>query len=96
MSPEFANSNLSKIKPKLRTQGRVSGNFGRNKTSVGSSLKEIGVTSAKVVKCNTQEDYLNRLHDALTKTEDPKLKTFISNEIKKILIQRGQYGKMTR
>lgn len=96
MSPEFANSNLSKIKPKLRTQGRVSGNFGKNKVSAGSPMKTIGETNAKVVKCITQDDYLNRLRDALTKTEDPKLKTFISNEIKKILIQRGQYGKMTR
>ena len=96
MNEEFATSNLSKIKPKLRTQGRVSGNFGRNKTSAGSPLKEIGVTNVKVVKCATKDDYLNRLRDALTQTNDPKLKSFISNEIKKILIQRGQYGKMTR
>lgn len=91
MSPEFATSNLSKIKTKFRTSGAVSAPRRR----AGSPLKEIGVTSAKVVKCTTQDEYLNRLYDALNKTDDPKLKTFISNEIKKILIQRGQYGKMS-
>jgi len=30
-------SNLSKIKPKLRTQGVVSGNFGKAKVKAGSS-----------------------------------------------------------
>ena len=96
MSPEFATSNLSKIKPKLRTQGRVSGNFGRNKVSAGSSMRTIGETNAKTVKCATQDDYLNRLQNALTKTTDTKLKNFISQEIRKILIQRGKWGQMTR
>ena len=91
MSPEFATSNLSKIKTKFRTSGAVSAPRRR----AGSPLKEIGETNAKVVKCATQDEYLNRLRDALNKTDDPKLKTFISNEIKKILIQRGQYGKMS-
>ncbi len=84
-------SNLSKIKPKLRTQGVVSGNFGKAKVKAGSPLREIGVTNAKVVKINTQDDYLNRLHRAYEATDDVKLKKFIFNEIKKILIQRGQW-----
>ena len=91
MSPEFATSNLSKIKTKFRTSGAVSAPRRR----AGSPLKEIGETNAKVVKCATQDEYLNRLREAFGKTDDPKLKTFISNEIKKILIQRGQYGKMS-
>ena len=84
-------SNLSKIRPKLRTQGRVSGNFGKNKVRAGSSLNELGVTSVKVVKCTTQDDYLNRLYSAFDSTDDEKLKKFIYQEIRKIMIQRGEW-----
>jgi hypothetical protein len=88
----MTSSNLSKIKPKLRTQGRVSGNFGKSKVKSGSSLKDIGVTSTKVVKITKQDDYVHRLYDALDKAEDPKLKNFLYQEIRKILIQRGQWA----
>jgi len=84
-------SNLSKIKPKLRTQGVVSGNFGRAKVKSGSPLKEIGVTKAKVVKCTTQDDYLNRLYVAFDETDDKKLKQFIYQQIRNIHIQRGTW-----
>lgn len=87
----MTNSNLSKIKPKLRTQGVVSGNFGKAKVKAGSPMRDIGVTNAKVVKINTQDDYLNRLHRAYVETDDVKLKKFIFIEIKKILIQRGEW-----
>ena len=87
----FATSNLSKIKPKLRTQGVVSGNFGRAKVKANSPLRDIGVTNAKVVKCVTRDEYLTRLHLAYHKTTDEKLKQFISFEIKKIMIQRGEW-----
>jgi hypothetical protein len=89
MSDGFQNSNLSKIKPKLRTQGRVSGNFGRAKTKAGSPLRDIGISSSKVVKLATQDEYLNRLYSALDATEDLKMKQFLYEEIRKILIQRG-------
>jgi hypothetical protein len=84
-------SNLSKIKPKLHTQGVVSGNFGRAKVKSGSPLKEIGVTKAKVVKCTTQDDYLNRLYVAFDETDDKKLKQFIYQQIRNIHIQRGTW-----
>ena len=83
-------SNLSKIKPKLRTEGRLSGNFGKNKVKAGSPMSSIGQTNAKVVKVVKQDDYLNRMYDALDKATDPKLKNFIQFEIKKILVQRNQ------
>lgn len=54
-------------------------------------MRDLGVTNAKVVKINTQEDYLRRLHSAYVATDDVKLKKFIFNEIKKILIQRGEW-----
>jgi len=91
MTTDFANSNLSKIRPKLRTQGVVSGNFGKAKVKSGSSLKELGITDVKVVKCATQDEYLTRLYKAFDATNDSKLKQFIYTEIRKILVQRGQW-----
>ena len=87
----MTDSNLSKIKPKLRTQGVVSGNFGRAKVKAGSPMRDLGVTNVKVVKLSTQDEYLHRLHSAYVATDDAKLKKFIFNEIKKILIQRGEW-----
>ena len=84
-------SNLSKIKPKLRTQGNVTGNFGRAKSKAGSPLRDIGVTNVKVVNVVKQEDYLKRLYLVLNTTEDAKMKSFAYDEIKKILIQRGEW-----
>jgi hypothetical protein len=81
-------SNLSKIRPKLRTTGRVSGNFGRNKVSVGSSLNDIGGDGNIGA---TQSEYLNRLYYAFDNTTDSKLRQFIYQEIKKILIQQGKW-----
>tara|TARA_B100000902_G_scaffold372786_1_gene400095 strand:- start:1438 stop:1704 length:267 start_codon:yes stop_codon:yes gene_type:complete len=86
-------SNLSKIKPKFRTQGRVSGNFGRNKVRAGSSMKGIGETDAKVLKMTTQDDYLQRLRAAYGTTTNKRVKEFIFLEIRKIMVQRGQWSK---
>lgn len=85
------NSNLSKIKPKLRTEGRVSGNFGRNKVSAGSTLRDIGVTKVENIKITTKDEYLNRMIVAYNTTDDIELKQFIYGEIKKIKIQRGSW-----
>jgi hypothetical protein len=79
-------SNLSKIKTKLRTSGNVTGNFGRPKSRAGSSLNELGGNGGIGV---TQQNYLNRLYVAFDETDDVKLKRFIYQEIKKILIQRN-------
>jgi hypothetical protein len=91
MTTDFATSNLSKIKPKLRTKGNLTGNFGAPKSKAGSPLNGIGVTDAKVVKCTTQENYLNRLYYAFDSTTDTKLRQFLYTEIKKIHIQRGSW-----
>lgn len=91
MNYNFSTSNLSKIKPKLRTEGKATGNFGAAKRTRESYNSGLGVTKAKVVKCVKQDDYLNRLYVAFDKTEDPKLKQFIYNQIKTILIQRGEW-----
>jgi hypothetical protein len=81
-------SNLSKIKPKLRTQGRISGNFGKNKVSAGSSLNDLGGNGNIGI---TQSEYLNRLYYAFDNTTDPKLRHFLYVEIKKIHIQNGTW-----
>jgi len=86
--PDFATSNLSKIKPKFRTQGRVSGNFGRSKVKAGAN-STLGLTDAAVISIVTQDNYLNRMYEAFNKTDDDKLKHFCYTEIRNILIQRG-------
>jgi hypothetical protein len=87
----MTDSNLSKIKPKFRTEGRVSGNFGRNRVKAGSPITGIGVTNAKVVNITTTNDYLTRMYYVLDNATDSKMKQFAYNEIKSILIQRGTW-----
>jgi hypothetical protein len=87
MTAEFATSNLSKITSKFRTSGAVS----QPRRKAGSPLRDIGVTNIKVVKVVKQEDYLKRLYLVLNTTEDAKMKKFAYDEIKKILIQRGEW-----
>ena len=84
-------SNLSKIRPKLRTEGRITGNWGKPKVKAGSTLNELGVTDAEVVKCATQDEYLNRLYYAFDNTTEPKLRQYLYQEIRKIHIQRGTW-----
>jgi hypothetical protein len=84
-------SNLSKIKPKLRTTGNITGNFGRPKSRAGSTLSGIGVTNTETVKCVTQDEYLARLHYAFDNATDPKLRQFIYTELRKIHVQRGTW-----
>ena len=84
-------SNLSKIKPKLRTEGRITGNWGKSKVKAGSTLNEIGMSSKETIKCATQDEYLNRLYYAFDNTDDKKLKEFIYTEIRNIHVQRGTW-----
>lgn len=87
MTTDFATSNLSKIPTKFRTSGAVS----QPRRKAGSTLNDIGVSKAKVINITTQDDYLNRLYVAFDETEDSKLKKFIYQEIRKILITRGTW-----
>jgi len=81
-------SNLSKIKPKLRTQGNLTGNFGKSKVKAGYN-QELGMTDKENIQITTQDEYLNRMYAAMDTTTDPKVKQFCYTEIKKIMIQRG-------
>ena len=81
-------SNLSKIRPKLRTSGNITGNFGRSKVSAGSSLNDLGGDGNIG---STQTEYLNRLYYAFDHTTEPQLRSFLYIEIRKILIQQGKW-----
>jgi len=85
-------SNLSRIKPKLRTEGRVSGNFGRNKVQAGSQMSHIGETQAQTVRITRAEDYIQRIHQALAKAQaigDTKLVQFCQQEIRNFNVKRN-------
>ncbi len=84
-------SNLSKIRPKLRTTGNITGNFGKSKVKAGSTLNELGMTNKENVRCVTQDEYLNRLYYAFDNTTDSKLRQFLYQEIRKIHVQRGTW-----
>ena len=81
-------SNLSRIKPELRTKGNITGNFGRAKSKAGSSLNDLGGDGNIGA---TQDEYLNRLYYAFDNTTDPKLQRFLYQEVRKIHIQRGTW-----
>ena len=81
-------SNLSKIRPKLRTQGNITGNFGKPKSKAGSSLNDLGGDGNIGA---TQNEYLNRLYYAFDNSTDEKLRRFIYSEIRKIHVQRGTW-----
>ena len=85
-------SNLSKIKPKLRTTGNVTGNFGKSKVKAGSNLSDIGYTKKDNINMITsKEDYIAKMYQILDATTDQKIRDFAFSEIKKYLIQTGQW-----
>ena len=82
-------SNLSKIKPKLRTTGRITGNFNKPKVKAGSQLTDIGMSDKEFINVVTQDEYLSRMYDAFDTTDSPRLKQFCYTQIRHILVQRG-------
>ena len=83
-------SNLSKIKPSLRTKGNITGNFGKQKVK-GAYNQDLGFTTKDNIKVAKPSDYIERLYKAFDTTSDPKLKKFCYTEIKKYLIQTNQW-----
>ena len=89
---DFATSNLSKIKPKLRTQGNVTGNFGRQKVKAAHN-QQLGYTKKDYINMITsKEDYIAKMYQILDNTQDQKIRNFAYSEIKKYLIQTGQWS----
>ena len=84
-------SNLSKIKPKLRTTGQVTGNFGRPKVRTNGN-NQLGYTSKENINMITcKEDYIKKMYQILDNTEDQKIRNFAYSEIKKYMIQTGRW-----
>ena len=99
---DFYYSNLSKIKPKLRTTGRLTGNFGATKIKAGYNT-DLGMSDSKKQMNITYPDvYLARMLEARDNTTDPKLLEFINSEIERLtpmnetrLQQKTQYKRGT-
>jgi hypothetical protein len=77
-------SNLSKIKPKLRTQGAMTGNFGHAKSKAGSPLREIGETKLETVRVAPRSEYVQRMIRLLETTTDEKLRRFAYFELHRL------------
>ncbi len=77
-------SNLSRIKPKLRTQGAVTGNFGHAKSKAGSPLREIGETQLETVRIAPRSEYIRRMIRLLETTTDQKLRNFAYFELHRL------------
>lgn len=77
-------TNLSKIRTKLRTQGAVTGNFGRSKSKAGSPLREIGETKIEAVRIAPRSEYVQRMIAVLETTTDPKLHEFAYLELHRL------------
>ena len=86
-------SNLSKIKPQLRTTGNITGNFGKPKVKAAHN-SSLGFTKAQHIHITTQDEYLHRLYIALDTAPLERTRQFCYNEIKRILIQRGLWTTM--
>ena len=78
----MTHSNLSKIKPKLRTTGNIS----QPRRKAGSTLNDLG-GSGNIGA--SQDKYLSRLYSAFDNTKNKQLRQFAFIEIRKILIQRN-------
>lgn len=77
-------TNLSKIKTKLRTQGAVTGNFGHAKTKAGSPLREIGKTHIETVVITRRGDYVQRMVTIWRTSADAKMRDFAYHELHRL------------
>ena len=81
----MSQTNLSKIKPSLRTSGAITGNFGKAKVKSGSTLNDVPANRRDSLgNFPRVEEYVARLHEAYSKTSDHKLRSFILTELGKI------------
>lgn len=87
----MTDSNLSKIKTKLRTTGQVTGNFGRPKKRTNGN-SQLGYTAKENINMLTsKEDYIEKMYQILDTTGDQKIRNFAYSEIKKYMIQTGRW-----
>jgi hypothetical protein len=83
-------SNLSKIKPKFRTEGQITGNWGKSKVRTNGN-SELGLTTKENISITRKSEYINRMYQVLDTTTDRKIQEFAYTEIRKYLIQTNQW-----
>ena len=83
-------SNLSKIKTRFRTEGQITGNWGKSKVRTNGN-SELGLTEKKNINVTRKSDYINRMYQVLDTTTDRKIQQFAYDEIRKYLIQTNQW-----
>jgi hypothetical protein len=83
-------SNLSKIKPKFRTEGQITGNWGKSKVRTNGN-SELGLTGKENISITRKSEYINRMYQVLDTTTDRKIQEFAYTEIRKYLIQTNQW-----
>ena len=84
-------THLSKIKTKLRTEGNVTGNFGRPKTRTNGN-SELGYTARESISpVTTKSEYIQRMYEVLDTVTDVKMQRFAYNEIRSYMIQTNQW-----
>ncbi len=77
-------SNLSKIKPKLRTTGNVTGNFGRPKVRTNGN-NDLGYTSRQsITPIAKRSDYCQRMINLYHTTEDDNMRRFAYTELHRL------------
>ena len=84
-------TNLSKIKTKLRTEGNVTGNFGRPKTRTNGNTNLGYTTRESISPPTTKSEYIQRMYEVLDTATDVKIQRFAYNEIRKYMIQTNQW-----
>lgn len=77
-------TNLSKIKPQLRTKGAVTGNFGHAKSKAGSPLREIGETKRETVRVTSRSEYVKRMIEVWRTAPNADLRQFAYLELHRL------------
>jgi hypothetical protein len=85
-------TNLSKIKTKLRTEGNVTGNFGRPKTRTHGNTNLGYTTKERISPMTIKSEYIQRMYEVLDTATDVKIQRFAYNEIRKYMIQTNQWN----
>ena len=79
----FATSNLSKIKTKFRTEGQITGNWGKPKVRTNGNT-DLGLSSKDVINVTKRSDYIDRMIKLFYDTEDKKMKHFAYTELHRL------------
>lgn len=77
-------SNLSKIKPKLRTKGNVTGNFGVPKVKAGSQHRDIGVTNVENISITPRDKYVEKMETIYFNPPNEKMRKFAYDELHRL------------